>query len=246
MFCDDGVESFASEVGLVRIAVQSHMSVVHVAEDADDAFAIGGKQIAEQRFAEFELHVLAAGLAQVPHQVDTVGDGRHQGDGVAGRPDLVIVFGDGGVGVAAGVGRVVPCAVIVDGPVHELQVAVGADAVDVEIVRQTHLADVELEAALGHLRGEGKRCSGTLNELVSEADGLVKLGAGHIRHWAQVGIANHVKIGEAGETERLAEAAAAGRFKVEEGVGLGFGVAPHLRCRDRACRAGRSYTPRGQ
>ena len=104
--------------------------------------------------AELELAVLPAGAAEVPVEVDAVGDGGHQGERVAGGPVLVDVLGDGAVGVAAGVGGVVPGAVVVDGPVHELQVAVGADAVDVEEVGQAHLADVELEAALGNLRGE--------------------------------------------------------------------------------------------
>ncbi len=38
----------------------------------------GESKLAEQRFAEFELHVLAAGPAKVPVEVDAVGDGRHQ------------------------------------------------------------------------------------------------------------------------------------------------------------------------
>lgn len=78
-----------------------------------------------------------------------------------------------------------------------------------------------------------------LHQLVGEADGLVKLGARHIGHRPQVGIADHVQIGKSGETERLAETTAAGRFKIEEGVGLCLGVLPQLRgeieCAEQGC-----------
>ena len=145
------------EEGIVRVAVEAHVGVVDVAEEADGAFAVRREETAEDAVAQFEFHVLAAGAAQVPVEVDAVGDGGHQGEAVAGGPGFVVVLGDGGVGVAAGVGGVVPCAVVVGGPVQELQVAVGADAVEVEDVGQAHLADAEFEAAFGDLSGERER-----------------------------------------------------------------------------------------
>src|SRR5439155_3344965 len=89
--------------------------------------------------------------------------------------------------------------------------------------------DIELEAALRHLGGKGERRSGAFHHLVGEADGLMNLGAGHVRYRAQVGVADHVQIGESGETERLTQAPAAGRFKVEERVGFSLWVAAQLR-----------------
>jgi len=61
-----------------------------------------------------------------------------------------LVLDDGAVGVAARVGGVVVGAVVVDGPVHELHVAVGAGGVDVEDVGRRHLADAQLEAMARH------------------------------------------------------------------------------------------------
>ena len=213
--------------------------MVHVAQDPNDTFAIWWKQAAEKRFAQLELPVLPAGLPQVPDEIDAVGDRGHQGECVACGPHLIVVLRDGGVGITAGVGRIVPRAVVVHGPIHKLQVAVGADAVDVEIVRQTHLADVELEASFGHQGSEGERCPDTFNQLVREADGLVKLGAGHVRHRAQGGVADHVQIGETGETERLADAPARGSFEIEQRVGFGPGIASQLRSKiERAEQGG--------
>ena len=45
---------------------------------------------------------------------------------------------------------------------------------------------------------------------------LMNLVAGDIGSLAQVWIAHHVEIGEAGQTERLAQAAALGGFEIED------------------------------
>jgi hypothetical protein len=42
----------AVEVGIDGFAIRAHVGVIHVAEDANDALAIGN-----ERVAEFELHV---------------------------------------------------------------------------------------------------------------------------------------------------------------------------------------------
>ena len=98
--------------------------------------------------------------------------------------------------------------------------AVGADGVDVEVVGQAHLADVKFEAALGDLRGQREWRAVAVDQLVGEADGLVDLHAGDVGRGAEIGIADDVEIGEAGEAEGLADAAAAGGFDVEDGVGV--------------------------
>ena len=140
-----------------------------------------------------------------------------------------MVLGDGGVGVAAGVGGVVPGAVVVGGPVDELEVGVGADGVEVEEVGEAHLADVEIEAALGGLGGEGELGAVDVDELVGEADGLVELDAGDVGLGAEVGVADDVEVGEAGEAEGLRDAAAAGGLDVEDEVGGGAGSFAELR-----------------
>ncbi len=78
--------------------------------------------------AVFELDVLAVGAMEVVLEVDAVGDGGHGGEAIAHGEVVEHELGDGGVGVAAGVGGVVPRAAVVGGPVQELQVRVGADA----------------------------------------------------------------------------------------------------------------------
>jgi len=107
-------------------------------------------------------------------------------------------------------------------------VAVAANVVDVEVVRQAHLADVELQSPFGHLGSEGKRCSRAFNHFVSESDGLVELCSGHVRNGTEIWIADYVQIGEPGKTKCLAEASAASRLKVEDGVGFSLWVGPQL------------------
>ncbi len=89
-------------------------------------------------------------------EVDAVGDGGHEGEEIAAGEESVVVLGDGSDGVAAGVGGVVVGAVVVDGPVHELEMAIGADGVDIEEVGDAELADAEIDAAFGDLAGERK------------------------------------------------------------------------------------------
>ena len=119
-------------------AVDTHVGVVDEAEEAEVPLRRRERSGPRSGVAELELEVLAAGAAEVPVEVDAVGDGGHQGEGVAGGPGVVVVLGDGAVGVAAGVGGVVPGAVVVDGPVQELEVGVGAGAVDIEEVGEAH------------------------------------------------------------------------------------------------------------
>jgi len=129
-----------------------------------------------------------------------------------------VVLEDGGEGVAAGIGGVVPGTVVVDGPVEELEVTVGADVVDVEEVRKAHLADVKFKSPLRYLRGEGEWRALGFDELVRQADSLVDLDTGDVGRRAEVGITDDVEIGEAGETERLADTASASRFDVQDGT----------------------------
>ena len=55
--------------------------------------------------------------------------------------------------------------------------------------------------------------------LLVRPDDLMNLHPGKVRLRAQVGIADDVEVGEAGEAERLADAATSGGFEVDEGIG---------------------------
>src|SRR5262249_11630323 len=149
-------------------------------EDANGALAFGRYEVTEPRLAEFELEVLAARSAERPVEIDAIGDGGHGGEGIARRPGTIVILKDRCGGIATGIGRVGPGAVIVDGPVQELEMAVGADVVDVEVVGQAHLADMQLKATLRYLRGEGEGRAFGFDEFVSEAYGLMDLYAGEV------------------------------------------------------------------
>ena len=170
--------------------------------------------------AQLELAVVGVGAAEGPVQVDAVGDDGHGEEAVAQAPDAVVVLGHAAHGVAAGVGGVVPGAVVVHGPVHELEVGVGADVVDVEEIGQGHLAQAELDAAGGNLGGEREEIRILGDGLIGKADDLVNLVTGGIRIDAEIGVADHVEVGLAGQPQRLAQAASQGGFEIEDQVGV--------------------------
>ena len=64
------------------------------------------------------------------------------------------------------------------------------------------------------------------------------LDAGDVGRGAEVGIADDVEVGEAGEPERLADAAASGGLDVEDGIGVVPGVAVDLRPEEERSQQG--------
>ena len=156
--------------------------------------------------------------AEGPVHVDAVGHNWHGEEAVAKAPCAVVILGHAAHGVAARVGRVVPGAVVVHGPVHELQMAVGADGVDVKEIRQRHLADPQLHAALGHASGRSERPGRLLRGLGSQSDDLMNLIARNVWRRAKVWVAHHVQICEPGQSERLAQPAPARALEIENQV----------------------------
>ena len=124
------------------IAVDAHVGGVGVGEQADDAGFLR-----DQAVAKFVFEVFRVDLPGPPDEIDAVGDFRHEGFGETESPVAVFVVGGEADGVAARVGGVVPGAVVVGGPVEELEVRVGADGVDVEEIRHAEFAEAEFEAA---------------------------------------------------------------------------------------------------
>ena len=170
--------------------------------------------------AELVFPVLAVGAGEGPVERDAVGDDGHSEDAVAGAPVAVIVFKQTADGVAAGIGGVIPRAVIVDGPVEKLEMAVSGDIVHVHEIVRTHLADAGFEAANRNLGGERELVTVGFDHFAGEADGLVDSSAGEIGRRAEIGIADHIEIGESSETQGFAKAAAAGAFEVDQQVGV--------------------------
>lgn len=97
--------------------------------------------------AEFELVVFRVGLPGLPNEIDSIGDLGHKAFAETESPIAIFVVREEADGVAASVGSVIPGAVIVDGPVHELVAGVGADLVDIEEIGHAELAEAEFEAA---------------------------------------------------------------------------------------------------
>ena len=174
----------------------------------------------QRALAVLEFDVLAAGAMEGVVEVVAVGYGGHEREGVACGEVAIGVLGDEGVGVAAGVGGVVPCAVVIDGPVEELEVGIGADGVEIEEVGEAHAAGPELKSAFGEAGSEGERGSRRVDHPIREADDLVEFVAGEVGFGAEAGIADDVQIGESGEAEGFGDAASPGGFDVEEAVGL--------------------------
>jgi len=69
----------------------------------------------------------------------------------------VVIFEHCREGKAAGVGGVIVCAAVVDGPVHELEIRVRAVGIEVKKIGQTHFAETNFEAAQWQTAEKGKR-----------------------------------------------------------------------------------------
>jgi hypothetical protein len=147
-----GRGDLACKILLHRLAIIAHVRVVHIAENANRAQTLCAVRVwldeaGQQAFAQLELPVLAVGTAEGPIEIDAVGDDGHCRDAVARRPDTVVVFKHSANRVTARVRGVVPCAVVVDGPVGELQMAVRANGIQIENIRKTHLPHANIEPA---------------------------------------------------------------------------------------------------
>src|SRR5258708_23610858 len=125
-----------------HLTVASHVRVVHVAQKTDRAGAF-----CDQRTAKFKFNVFRAGAAQVPDEINAIRDFRHKHLAEADAPVAVLKFEDCAVGIAACVGGVVVSAVVVDGPVQELQMAVAADRIEVKEVCRAKLAGGKFQPA---------------------------------------------------------------------------------------------------
>ena len=168
---------------------------------------------------QFVFEILGVDLPGPPDQVDAVGDFRHEGFGETESPVAVFVVGGEADGVAAGVGGVVPGAVVVGGPVEELEVRVGADGIDVEEIRHAELAEADFETAARQFVEQREVAALVLDFVFAERDDGMDHGAAEIGSLAQQGIAHDVEIGIAGEAEAEAERGATCLFDVDQNLG---------------------------
>src|SRR6266568_7389768 len=114
-----GAGSESAKKSVNRFAIRAHVGSVGEEQEAGYTFAIENEAM-----AQFKLAVLAMGTAESPVHVDSVGDDGHGEEAVANGPGAIVIFGHGSDSVSARVGGVVPRAVVVCGPIHELEMAV--------------------------------------------------------------------------------------------------------------------------
>src|SRR5580700_572196 len=133
--------SFAIFEGPDCLFVVSHVRLIKIAEETDRAFTME-----KATSARFEFEVFGARAGDVRVEIDSIRDLGHQGYRQARCKPAVVIFKKNAVGVAARVRGVVVGAVIVDGPIHELQAAVGAERIHVEEIDYVELSDAELDA----------------------------------------------------------------------------------------------------
>ena len=159
------------------------------------------------------------GLPGLPDQIDAVGDFRHEGFGETESPVAVFVVGGESHGVAARVGGVVPGAVVVGGPVEELEVRIGAHRIDVEEVGHAELAEAEFETAARQFVEEREPGALVLDFIFAEREDLMDHAPAEIGCLAQERVAHDIQIGVAGEAEALSESGATCFFNVHQQFG---------------------------
>src|SRR5579862_1201409 len=150
-----------------RLLVISHVGLIEITEEANDAVAMENA-IA----ARFEFEIFGARTSDVCVEIDSVGDLGHQRFGEANGPPVIVVLKDHAVGVAARVRGVVVGAVVVDGPIEKLQVAIGAVGIHVEEIDHIGLSDAERDPARWKRSGEVQRVALCFNALPGEWDNL--------------------------------------------------------------------------
>src|SRR5437868_5851448 len=86
------------------------------------------------RIMDFSFKHIAAIAKKTPVESQAVGHARFRGAGIADGPAARVEFMHPAPGVAANVGRIIPCAVVHDAPSQELRSRIVAIAIVVEEV----------------------------------------------------------------------------------------------------------------
>ena len=117
---------------------------------------------------------------QIPFEIDAVGYFRHQSFGKTHAPVSILIFNYQAVSIAARVGGVVVGAVVVDGPVRELEMAVAADRVDVEEVRHAELPRADFNVAYWQFCCERKWTTSGVCLFLTDRDDLMDHQTSHV------------------------------------------------------------------
>ena len=166
--------------------------------------------------AKLQFIVFRSRAAQIPVQVGTVGHLGHEGLPEAEGPVAVVIFGNHADGVATGVGGVVIGAIVVDRPVHELGVTVATHAIQIEEISHTELSRAQFEATnrQGCRQGEGAALG--FDRFSTQRDNLTNHGPREVWSGPERRVAHYVDVDKSCQSERVAHAAAIGRFNIRE------------------------------
>src|SRR5262249_56166076 len=81
--------------------------------------------------------------------VNAIGDLWHQRFSESDTPVSILIIDEGPVGIPTGVGGIVVRAVVVDGPIHELKMAVTSGRVCIEEIADPQFSKIDFNPFLG-------------------------------------------------------------------------------------------------
>jgi len=122
MVADARWNDLSFQILFVRDLVDAHVGIVNVRQQAYDSILLFQESAVPLKF-----NVGGIGIAKIPNQVDSIGNRWQLRLTKTQAPLRALVFQDHAPGVATRVGCIVIGSVLVNGPVHELQVAVISD-----------------------------------------------------------------------------------------------------------------------
>src|SRR6202035_3767908 len=131
--------------------ITAHVGVIYIGQEPKSALLLE-----DDGAVKLEFKILGVGAAEVSIEVDAVGNLGHEPLGKTGGPMTVVIFEHGRVREAARIGSVVVGSVVVDRPVQELEVAIGAVGIEIEKLRQTELPKPHFQAAFRKLAEQRK------------------------------------------------------------------------------------------
>src|ERR1017187_10378443 len=103
--------------------------------------------------------------------------------------------------VAAGVGGVVPCAVVGGVPVEELVMAVGSADIGVEKIGHGELAKANFQAPRRKPRGQREGTTWNLDLLLRKWNDLLEHQPRDVGRGTNLRIAHHVEVGKSGQPQ---------------------------------------------
>ena len=174
---------------LRRHPVIPHVRVVRVAQRSKRR-----RPLLRQRRPQLDLIVLRVRPQNIGVQVRPIRNLWHKGLGEARRPILVLILQHYARRVAARVRRIIPSAVVVHGPVHELQMAIAAHRVLIEVIRHREFADVHFQPAHWLFGLQGNRSAIDLHHLFTEPKRMADHRPPYIGKLAQRRIPHHIQV----------------------------------------------------